>query len=251
MLSLAGKTALVTGGSRGIGRATCVLFGHLGARVAVAYARDDEAAEQTVDAVRSTGADALALKADLKDPSEAERLVREAEEGLGPLDVLVVNHGIWKRAPIVDMTEDQWDETVRVNLGSARALCAETARRMASRGRGTMVLVASTAGQRGEGEHSHYAATKGALIAFARSLAKELGPSGVRVNVVAPGWVETDMTRAALDTPRGKAAVEAIALGRVARPEEIAGPIAFLASDLASYMHGHVLSVNGGSVMFG
>jgi 3-oxoacyl-[acyl-carrier protein] reductase len=251
MLSLAGKTALITGGSRGIGRATCVLFGHLGARVAVAYARDDGAAEQTMGAIRGAGAEALALKADLRDPSEGERLVRDAEEGLGPLDILVVNHGIWKRAPVVDMTEDEWDETLRVNLGSARALCAETARRMVPRGRGAMVLVASTAGQRGEGEHSHYAATKGALIAFARSLAKELGPSGVRVNVVAPGWVETDMTRATLETPRGKAAVEAIALGRVARPEEIAGPIAFLASDLASYMHGHVLSVNGGSVMFG
>jgi 3-oxoacyl-[acyl-carrier protein] reductase len=251
MLSLAGKTALVTGGSRGIGRAVCVLFGHLGARVALAYARDDAAAAQTVAALRSAGADALALKADLQGEDEAERVVREAEDGLGPLDVLVVNHGIWKRAPIATMTADEWDETLRVNLGSARALCAETSRRMVPRGTGAMVLVASTAGQRGEGDHSHYAAAKGALIAFAKSLAKELGPSGIRVNVVAPGWVQTDMTRDALKTPAGRAVVDAIPLGRVARPEEIAGPVAFLASDLASYMHGHVLSVNGGSVMFG
>ena len=251
MLTLAGKTALVTGGSRGIGRAVCVLFGHLGARVAVAYAQDDAAARETVAAVQKAGSDALALKADLGDGGEPERVVQQAEDGLGPLDILVVNHGIWKRAPIASMTGEEWDETLRVNLGSARALTAEVSRRMVPRGAGTMVLVASTAGQRGEGGHSHSAAAKGALIAFAKSLTQELGPSGIRVNVVAPGWVQTDMTREALKTPEGRVVVDAIPLGRVARPEEIAGPVAFLASDLASYMHGHVLSVNGGSLMVG
>ena len=251
MLSLAGKTALVTGGSRGIGRAVCVLFGHLGARVAVAYARDDAAAQETVAAVQNAGTDAIALKADLGDRGGPERVVQQAEDGLGPLDILVVNHGIWKRAPIASMTGEEWDETLRVNLGSARAVTAEVSRRMVPRGAGTMVLVASTAGQRGEGGHSHYAAAKGGLIAFGKSLAKELGPSGIRVNVVAPGWVQTDMTRDALKTPEGRVVVDAIPLGRVARPEEIAGPVAFLASDLASYMHGHVLSVNGGSLMVG
>jgi 3-oxoacyl-[acyl-carrier protein] reductase len=251
MLSLAGKTALVTGGSRGIGRAVSLLFGHLGARVAVAYARNDDAAKETVAAVGSVGAEALALKADLEAEGEAERVVRDAEDGLGPLDILVVNHGIWKRAPIGAMSGEEWEETLRVNLGSARALCAEASRRMVPRGAGAMVLVASTAGQRGEAEHSHYAASKGGLIAFAKSLAKELGPSGVRVNVVAPGWVQTDMTREALKAPEGRVVLDAVPLGRVARPEEIAGPVAFLASDLASYMHGHVLSVNGGSLMVG
>jgi 3-oxoacyl-[acyl-carrier protein] reductase len=251
MLSLAGKTALVTGGSRGIGRAVCILFGHLGARVAVAYARDDAAAKETVAAVQNAGADAIALKADFDGGSGAERVVQQAEDGLGPLDVLVVNHGIWKQAPIASMTAEDWDEMLRVNVGSARALCAEAARRMVPRGTGVMVLVASTAGQRGEAGYSHYAAAKGALIAFAKSLAKELGPSGIRVNVVAPGWVQTDMTREVLRTPEGRVVVDAIPLGRVARPEEIAGPVAFLASDLASYMHGHVLSVNGGSLMVG
>jgi 3-oxoacyl-[acyl-carrier protein] reductase len=251
MLSLDGKTALVTGGSRGIGRAVCVLFGHLGARVAVAYAHDAAAARETVAAVQKAGTDAIALKADLADRGAPERVVQQAEDGLGPLDILVVNHGIWKRAPIASMTEEEWDETLRVNLGSARALTAEVSRRMVPRGAGTMVLVASTAGQRGEGGHSHYAAAKGGLIAFAKSLTQELGPSGIRVNVVAPGWVQTDMTRKALQTPEGRVVVDTIPLGRVARPEEIAGPVAFLASDLASYMHGHVLSVNGGSLMVG
>jgi 3-oxoacyl-[acyl-carrier protein] reductase len=251
MLTMEGRTVLVSGGSRGIGRAACVLFARLGARVAVAYARDDAAAKETVAAVREAGADAIALKADLAVDGEAERLVREVEEGLGPLDVLVVSHGIWKPGPIESMTAEQWDETLKVNLGAARALCAEGARRMAPRGRGAMVLVASTAGQRGEPGYSHYAASKGALIAFAKSLATELGPTGIRVNAVAPGWVLTDMTRDVLETADGRLATSGIPLGRPGRPEEIAGPIVFLASDLASYMHGHVLSVNGGSVMVG
>jgi 3-oxoacyl-[acyl-carrier protein] reductase len=251
VLSLDGKVALVSGGSRGIGRAVCILFGRLGARVAVAYARNRAAAEETVAAVREAGAEAVVLGADLATEGEPERLVREAEEALGHLDILVVNHGIWKHAPIQTMTAEQWDETLRVNLGAARALCGEAARRMVPRARGAIVLVASTAGLRGEGGHSHYAASKGALIAFAKSLASELGPAGIRVNAVAPGWVLTDMTRDALTTDVGRAVVSAIPLGRPGRPEEIAGPVAFLASDLASYMHGHVLSVNGGSVMLG
>jgi 3-oxoacyl-[acyl-carrier protein] reductase len=251
MLSLEGKTALVSGGSRGIGRAVCVLFARLGARVAVAYTRDEAAAMQTVAAARDAGSEAVALKADLAVASAAERLVREVEETLAPLDILVVNHGIWKPGPIESMTAEQWDETLQVNLGAARALCAEAARRMAPRGAGAMVLVASTAGQRGEAGYSHYAASKGALIAFAKSLAAELGPVGIRVNVVAPGWVLTDMTRGVLETDEGRLAISGVPLGRAGRPEEIAGPIAFLASDLASYMQGHVLSVNGGSVMVG
>jgi 3-oxoacyl-[acyl-carrier protein] reductase len=251
MLRLAGKVALVTGGSRGIGRAAGVLLSSLGARVALGYTRNDRAAEEALAAVRAAGGEARALKADLGTEGEAERLVAEVEEALGPLDVLIVNHGIWKRAPIESMTAEEWDETLRINLSSARALCGEASRRMGSRGSGAIVIVASTAGQRGEAEHSHYAATKGALIAFSKSLARELGPKGIRINTVAPGWVVTDMTREALDTPRGRAAVSAIPLGRAARPEEIAGPVVFLASDLASYMHGQVLSVNGGSLMVG
>ena len=253
MLSLEGKTALVTGGGRGIGRAVCVLFAQLGARVGVAYARDDEAAEETLAAVRDAGNEAFAftIKADLAAPGESERIVQETEDRLGPLDILVVNHGIWKPAPIESMTLEQWDEMLDANVGAARGLAAETARRMLPRGRGTMVLIASTAGQRGEAGYAHYAASKGALIAFAKSLAMELGPGGIRVNVVAPGWVLTDMSRDVLETADGKAVFSGVPLGRPGQPREIAGPVAFLASDLASYMHGHVLSVNGGSVVLG
>lgn len=251
MLSLAGKTALVTGGSRGIGRAVCALFGRLGAKVALAYARDEAAAREAAAEVEAAGSTAVALRADLATDGEAERLVAAAEEALGPLDVLVANHGIWKRAAIDAMTAAEWDEMVRTNLGSVRALCSEAARRMAPRRSGAIVLVASTAGQRGEAYHSHYAATKGGVIALTRSLGAELGPRGVRVNCVAPGWVTTDMSRAALAGAAGDAIRRAIPLGRPGTPEEIAGPVAFLASDLAAYMHGQVLSVNGGAVMVG
>jgi 3-oxoacyl-[acyl-carrier protein] reductase len=251
MLSLAGKTALVTGGSRGIGRAVCGLFGRLGASVAVAYSRDETAARETVAEVEAAGGAAIALGADLARDGEAERLLARAEDGLGPVDVLVANHGIWKRAAIDTMTAAEWDETVRVNLTSVRALCSEAARRMLPRGSGTIVLVASTAGQRGEPFHSHYAATKGAVIALTRSLGSELGPRGIRVNCVAPGWVLTDMSREALASADGDSVRRAIPLGRPGTPEEIAGPVAFLASDLASYMHGQILSVNGGAVVIG
>jgi 3-oxoacyl-[acyl-carrier protein] reductase len=251
MLTLAGRTALVTGGSRGIGRAACVLFGRLGAQVAVAYARDEEAAREVVAEVERAGAKAVAIRADLSRDEEAGRLFEKAEAALGPVDVLVVSHGIWKRAPIETMTAAQWGETIRTNLASVRALCSEAARRMLPRGSGTIVLVASTAGQRGEPFHSHYAASKGAVIALTQSLGAELGPRGVRVNCVAPGWVTTDMSREALEGADGAAIRRAIPLGRPGTPEEVAGPIAFLASDLSSYLHGQVLSVNGGAVLVG
>jgi 3-oxoacyl-[acyl-carrier protein] reductase len=251
MLSLAGKTALVTGGSRGIGRAVCSLFGRLGARVAVAYSRDEGAAREVVAGVKAAGSAAVALRADLARDGEAERLVAAAEQALGPLDLLVANHGIWKRAPIDTMTAADWDEMVRTNLGSVRALCSEAARRMAPRKAGVIVLVASTAGQRGEPFHAHYAATKGGVIALTRSLGSELGPRGIRVNCVSPGWVTTDMSRAAIENAPDDAVRKTIPLGRAGTPEEIAGPVAFLASDMAAYMHGQVLSVNGGAVMVG
>jgi 3-oxoacyl-[acyl-carrier protein] reductase len=251
MLTLAGRTALVTGGSRGIGRAACALLGRVGAQVAVAYARDENAACEVVAEVERAGSRAVALRADLSREKEPARLFEKAEKALGPVDVLVANHGIWKRAPIDTMTAAQWDETIRTNLASVRALCSEAARRMIPRGAGRIVLVASTAGQRGEPFYSHYAASKAALIALTQSLGAELGPRGIRVNCVAPGWVMTDMSREALEGTDGAAIRRAIPLGRAGTPEEIAGAIAFLASDLSSYLHGQVLNVNGGAVLVG
>lgn len=251
MLTLEGRSALVTGGGRGIGRAICVLFGRLGARVAVNYVRDEEAARRTVAAILAERGEGWAVRADVSDPAEAGRLVDEAAARFGGLDILVVNHGIWKRASIDAMTPSEWEETLRVNLGGAYAVCHHAARRMIPRRSGAIVMVASTAGQRGEAHYSHYAASKGGLIALTRSLAAELAPHGIRVNGVAPGWVLTDMTRHVLEGPGAEEALRPILCGRAGTPEEIAGPVAFLASDLASYMYGEILSVNGGAVMAG
>jgi 3-oxoacyl-[acyl-carrier protein] reductase len=149
------------------------------------------------------------------------------------------------------MTPEEWEETIRVNLGGAYAVCHHASRYMIPRRSGTIVLVSSTSGQRGEAHYSHYSATKGAILSFTQSLARELAPHGIRVNGVAPGWVLTDMTRGALAGPEGAEAVRPIPLQRAGTPEEIAGPVAFLASDLASFLYGEILSVNGGAVMVG
>ena len=248
-LRLDGKTALVTGGGRGIGRAVSILLARLGARVCVNFVGDTASADETVALATAAGGEAFALKADVSDPTEAGRLVAEVAARLGGLDVLVVNHGIWKRASIQEMTPAEWDETIRVNLGGAYAVCHHASRQMIPRRSGAIVLMASTSGQRGEAHYSHYSASKGGLIALTKSLAAELAPYGIRVNGVAPGWVMTDMTREALEGPAGAPALAAIPLGRVGSPDEIAGPVAFLVSGLSSYLYGEILCVNGGSVM--
>jgi 3-oxoacyl-[acyl-carrier protein] reductase len=252
-LSLEGRVALVTGGSRGIGAATVSLFVRAGAKVVFNYAR---AASEAEKLVAECGADVChAVQADLTGTSTAGNLVKAAADRFGALDILVGNHGIWpsESVAIDTMSDDQWRMTVAVNLDSIFALVKHSVAQMKRQQRGGhIVLVSSTAGQRGEAGHADYAATKGALISMVKGLSTELAPFGIRVNCVAPGWVNTDMSGDALQDPnRSREIFATIPLGRVATPEEIAGPILFLCSKYAGFITGEIFNVNGGAVLAG
>ena len=254
MISLAGKAALITGGSRGIGAATVKLFAQAGADLVFSYNKSRDASRLVEQEARKHGTRVEALKADLSRMPDAKRLVRYAIERLGKLDILVANAGIWNAedAPIERLTEREWDDMLRINLKSVYAVTHFAAEQMIAQKSGRIIALSSTAGQRGEAFHSHYAASKGAIISFVKGLSTELARHNILVNCVAPGWVNTDMSKPILDTKAGwKFATSVIPLGRPATAEEVAGPILFLASDLATFISGEVLNVNGGSVLCG
>lgn len=242
MIDLAGKRAFVTGGGRGIGRATALLLARAGAKVAVGYRARKPAAEPHV---------AAAVRGDLGTAAGATKAVAEALRALGEsLDILVVNHGVWPAddVALADMTDEQWESTRRANLDAVIYVCRAAIPHIPEGG--TIVLVASTAGQRGEAFHADYAATKGAVISITKSLAVELAPK-ITVNCVAPGWVDTEMA-AKPYAGDGRAKIEqSIPLGRVATADDVAGPVVFLCSPLARHITGEILNVNGGSVLCG
>ena len=251
MITLTDKVALVTGASRGIGAATARLFAQAGARaVVVNYHSSRDEAEAVRADCEAAGAEAIAVRADVSSVRAVRSMVGRAVERFGRVDVLVANAGIWKGAPIQDMTEKEWDEMIDVNLKSIYASCSAAAQHMIAQGSGNIVTVSSTAGQRGEAFHSHYAASKGGIISLTKALATELAPHNIRVNSVAPGWVDTEMV--AKPMAAGRERIEAsIPLGRVATADDVAGPIVFLCSALARHVTGEVLNVNGGSVLCG
>jgi 3-oxoacyl-[acyl-carrier protein] reductase len=251
VIDLAGRSALVTGGSRGIGRAVCMALARAGARIAVNYRVESPSAELVVRRIEEAGGEAFCLSADVSRKTEAEMMVDETVARFGGIDVLVNNAGIWKGAPIDEMSDGDWSEMLDVNLTGTFHCIRAAVPAMKAVGSGRIVNVSSTAGQRGEAFHAHYAATKGAVISLTKSLATELAPHGITVNCVAPGWVETDMTADSLSGPEREAILSAIPLRRAARPEEIAGAVLFLASDLASFVTGEILNVNGGAVLVG
>jgi 3-oxoacyl-[acyl-carrier protein] reductase len=254
LVDLSGKVALVTGGSRGIGAATAALLARAGASVALTYRERSDAAAAVAERIAAVGQRGKILRCDLERPEDCERAVSETISEFGRLDVFVANAGIWPPGEVSasDMSDEQWCRTVRVNLD---AVFYGTRAALAVMQRGArIVIVSSTAGQRGEAFHADYAATKGALISFVKSVAVEAIERGFHVNCVAPGWVDTEMCDVPFerDGGKGREAIErTIPLGRVATPEEIAGPIVFLCSDLAGAVVGEVLNVNGGSVLCG
>jgi 3-oxoacyl-[acyl-carrier protein] reductase len=251
-LSLTSKVALITGGSRGIGAAAVRMFVEAGAKVAFNY---QSAKQQAADLARECGAEnCLALQSDLSTTEAAEQLVSKAIAHFGRLDILVANHGIWppEDAPIDRMTAEQWHRTIAVNLDSVFALVKSSVGQMKKQGSGHIILVSSTAGQRGEAFHCDYAASKGALISMVKGLSTELAGDNIHVNCVAPGWVATDMSAAALnDPPTREKVFRTIPMGRVGTPEEIAAPILFLCTPHAGFITGEIFNVNGGAVLVG
>lgn len=243
--SFRGRIALVTGGSRGIGRAVATRLAELGADVVVNYASNPDAARKVVEAVEALGRRALAVKADVSREDEVRHMVAAVEETLGPIDVLVNNAGITRDGLFVRMNEADWDVVLAVNLKGAFLVSKAVARGMMKRRSGSIVNLSSVVGRRGNVGQANYAAAKAGLIGLTKSLARELAPRGIRVNAVAPGYVETDMTATIAD--EAKAAIyENTPLKRLGRPEDVAEAVVFLAGDAARYITGVVLPVDGG-----
>lgn len=256
-LSLSGRIALITGGSRGIGAATVRMFASAGAKVAFSY---QKARAQADALAKECGAEAcFPIASNLNTPEAARALVAETVKHFGRLDILVANHGVWpvEDVPIERMSDEQWRSTLSINLDGVFGLVKHTVAQMKQQPRkgavaGHIVLISSTSGQRGEAFHCDYSATKGALISMVKGLSTELASAGIYVNAVAPGWVDTDMSSPALNDPRsGEEIRRTIPMGRVGKPEEIAAPILFLCTEHASFITGEIFNVNGGAVLVG
>jgi len=250
-VSLRGKVAIVTGASRGIGRAVALMFARAGSDVVINYRVDLAGAGRVKRAAERLGVRAQVFRADLADEKRVDEMVRTTVREFGRVDILVCNAGIWKEHAIEKMKTPSLKETIDVNLLGTFYAIRAVVPHMKRRRSGVIITISSTAGQRGEPFHSPYAASKGAVISLTKSLAVELAPHNIRVNCVAPGWVDTDMARPALKGRDGMEVVRQIPLGRVGTPEELAGPVLFLASDLSTFIAGEILNVNGGAVLCG
>jgi 3-oxoacyl-[acyl-carrier protein] reductase len=249
---LQGKRALITGGSRGIGAAAAQLFAEYGVHVAIGYRNRKADADALAASLRDKhGVNTFAHASDISTMHGATALIERSADALGGLDFFVGNAGIWipDEAAVRDMTDEQWRRTMSENVDSMFYTTRAAVRRIADNGR--IVLVASTAGQRGEANHADYAASKGAMISFVKSLSPELARRNITVNSVAPGWVDTEMCAEPYANGGRDRIAANIPIGRVASPRDIAGPIVFLCSELARHITGEILNVNGGSVLCG
>lgn len=246
-----GQTAIVTGASRGVGRATAIRLAEGGANVVVNFLRNAAEADETVKMCEAKGAQAVVVQGDVSDFLQAQAIAKAALDRFGQIDLLVCNAGIWEGAAIEDMTEELWNKVINTNLKSAWAMTKACVPAMKKRPSGAIVMVSSTSGQRGEANYSNYSASKGGQISFTKALATELCPK-IRVNAVAPGWIETAMVRPVFDDDEYKQSVlRSIPLNRMASPDDIALAICFLLSEWARHITGEIMNVNGGAVLCG
>ncbi len=247
----AGKTAIITGASRGVGRATALRLAEAGADVVVNYLSREDAANEVVLECKAKGVEAIAIQGDVSEWADAFNLANKTIEKFGKIDLLVLNAGIWEGSPIEEMSEETWNKVLNTNLKAAWAMSKACVPSMKKQESGAIVLVSSTAGQRGEANFSNYAASKGGQISFTKALASELCPK-IRVNCVAPGWIETAMVRPVFEDENYKASVlKSIPLNRMALTDDIALSICFLLSDWSRHITGEILNVNGGAVLCG
>ncbi len=250
MIDLNGKKALITGGSRGIGRATAILFARAGSDVAISYLSREKDAESVSAEIGRIGQECLVYKTNISLKKDVDEMVEGLIQKWEKIDILVNNAGIWTYGEMGYMTEEVWTETMKINLDGVFYACNAVVPFMKKKKNGWIINVSSTAAVRGEAFHSHYAASKGAIVSLTKSLAAELAAHNIRVNCVAPGWVDTEMCSEAFSDPDFRKKIQrSIPLGRIPPPEDVAGPILFLASDLAKHITGEVLNVNGGSVL--
>ncbi len=250
MFDFSEKVVIVTGGSRGIGAAICRIFAQLHATVVINYQQQDVAAETLHKEIESSGGRAMTLRCDVADAKQVSAMMQTVWQQHQRIDILVNNAGVWLPAPIKEFSHETYKKTLSINLDGTVFCCAAVIPFLQRQGSGRIVNIASTAGQRGEAFYSAYAASKGAIISYTKSLAAELAADNILVNCVAPGWVDTDMSHLALQE-NPKDILRLIPLRRVARPEEIAWPVVFLASDAASFITGEIFNVNGGAVLCG
>lgn len=246
-----GKTAIVTGASRGVGRATALRLAEGGANVVVNYLKAEAEANTVVALCREKGVGAIAVQGDHSESPDAQQMARRAMEEFGRIDLLVCNAGVWEGAPVEEMSEELWDKVLDTNLKSGWAMSKACVPLMKKREKGAIVLVSSTAGQRGEANYSNYAASKGGQISLTKALASELAPR-IRVNCVAPGWIETAMVRPVFeDEDYRRSVINSIPLKRMATTDDVALSICFLLSDWSRHITGEILNINGGSVLCG